>query len=364
LKEKGCVPRYIYSTYIYIYIDIHIHMSHICVYIYLRTECPYTYEVPSTRKSVYLITFPALTAGLPDVVDRAGLRCPSQLTREEIQRCLAEAWAENAAQSRSLNVVDLCVVFQERHAPRPGADVGPVHYHVALKAIASFRFVPVKRVLRAKHGLASHWSTSHDGMWSAIRYGSIPSPTKPQNALDPDPLVWSRREPLPSLFDLAQEPVTAGALKRKREQKVKAAAAAGKQEPKATEMDLYAIIVQQGIRNTRDHCSADDDLIKHLKEYGSPGVMRFAFQIRSRLSALIDDVWSWETVDDRVAISTQTRPQLLRSAAAGACECDGRWRLLAELCFEDNAVDPRSICYDIFASLRDGRREDRPIDNT
>jgi hypothetical protein len=292
------------------------------------------------------------------------LRCPSQLTREEIQRCLAEAWAENAAQSRSLNVVDLLVVFQERHAPRPGADVGPVHYHVALKAAASFRFVPVKRVLRVKHGLASHWSTSHDGMWSAIRYGNIPSPTKPQHALDPEPLVWSRQEPLPSLFDLAQEPVTAGALKRRREQKVKAAAAAGKQEPKATEMDLYAIIAKQGIRNTRDHSSAEDDLIKYLKEYGSPSVVRFAFQIRSRLSALIDDVWSWETVDDRVAMSTQTRPQLLRSAAAGACECEGRWRLLAELCFEDNSMDPRSICYDIFASLRDGRREDQLIHNS
>ena len=98
---------------------------------------------------------------------------------------------------------------------------------------------------------------------------------------------------------------------------MKAAAAAGKQEPKATEMDLYAIIAKQGIRNTRDHSSAEDDLIKYLKEYGSPGVVRFAFQIRSRLSALIDDVWSWETVDDRVAMSTQTRPQLLRSAAAG-----------------------------------------------
>jgi hypothetical protein len=239
-----------------------------------------------------------------------------------------------------------------------------VHYHVALKAAASFRFVPVKRVLRVKHGLASHWSTSHDGMWSAIRYGNIPSPTKPQHALDPEPLVWSRQEPLPSLFDLAQEPVTAGALKRRREQKVKAAAAAGKQEPKATEMDLYAIIAKQGIRNTRDHSSAEDDLIKYLKEYGSPSVVRFAFQIRSRLSALIDDVWSWETVDDRVAMSTQTRPQLLRSAAAGACECEGRWRLLAELCFEDNSMDPRSICYDIFASLRDGRREDQLIHNS
>lgn len=47
-------------------------------------------EVASTRKSVYLITFPALAAGLPDGMDRGGLRCPSQLTREEIHECLAQ----------------------------------------------------------------------------------------------------------------------------------------------------------------------------------------------------------------------------------------------------------------------------------
>ena len=51
------------------------------------------------------------------------------------------------------------------------------------------------------------------------------------------------------LFALSQEPLTAAALARSREAKVKQARSSGKAEPRATELDLYPIIVRHGFRN-------------------------------------------------------------------------------------------------------------------
>lgn len=47
-------------------------------------------------------------------------------------------------------------------------------------------------------------------------------------------------------LEASQEPVTAAGLARRREKKVKDAAASGRPEP----MDLYDVIVKNGFRNT------------------------------------------------------------------------------------------------------------------
>ena len=122
-------------------------------------------------------------------------------------------------------MLDCFVVFLERHSPSADGGQGQVHFHVAIKASASFRFMPYKRALRERHGLATHWSTLHTGYWSAVRYGCVPSSKKPLLELDPTPFAWSCRGPHPPLFEVAQEPTTAAALSRRREFKVKEAQA-------------------------------------------------------------------------------------------------------------------------------------------
>ena len=57
------------------------------------------------------------------------------------------------------------------------------HDHVAVLAAASFRFGAVKLALLQRYGLASHWSCTHTGYWSAVRYCCMPSPKKPKAAL-------------------------------------------------------------------------------------------------------------------------------------------------------------------------------------
>ena len=219
----------------------------------------------NTHKAVYLVTLPHPTTAMTG--GSSGLKAPGTLSRAQVLAIFQDVFAkpvhvDGAAPSRSGWTKHLIkvVVFQERHAENANGE-REIRYHVALCASSSFRFQPYKRALRERHGLASHWSTSHHGYWSTVRYGWLPTPKKPSSELDPKPIAWNRDGPHPDLFEAAQEPVTAEATRRRREVKVKTSSEHGKPEPKATELDLYAVVVLQGFRNTPDDPWATRDLL-------------------------------------------------------------------------------------------------------
>ena len=132
--------------------------------------------------------------------------------------------------------------------------------------------------------------------------------------------------PLPQA---SQEPNTAKALRAKRDASVRCLAEKGRPIPRATEMDLYAIIVKQGFRNTPDNRSAHKALAVYCKQHCSPEVYRFAFQSRLELPALIDDVWTWELMEEDLTSVSQTPVQrLLQAGGSGvfAGGTGGMWQ--------------------------------------
>ena len=180
-------------------------------------------EQGGSVKSVYLITLPALTR---EAVEARGRTCPSKWSHEDVARVVLDSFKSPVHATKGNQTwgtqVELrsFVVFRERHAPRDGETVGPYHFHIALKASASFRFAPYKRALSVTHKLASHWSCTHTGYWSAVRYGCMPTPKKPKDSLDATPYTWSHDGAHPNLFEMCQEPTTAAALARRRLLKV------------------------------------------------------------------------------------------------------------------------------------------------
>ena len=322
-------------------------------------------ECSQASKQVYLVTLPALRR-LSDVDSKPGLQCPSTWDHETVARVLLDAFQRpvcsnnNAAWGHAVQL-EAFVVFREHHAPRDGEARGPAHWHIALKASSCFRFAAFKRALSVHHGIASHWSCSHTGYWSAVRYGYLPSPTKPQDALDPSPFTWARDGCHRKLFEVCQEPTTANALSRRRETKVKAAYEEGKPEPRPSEIDLYAIIVRHGFRNTDDDHTAAERLIQWLKQYGSPGLVSFAFKNRQKLPGIIDDVWSWENVDDFLQVNALTRKQRLQQALTEPCQCGGMWLQCAVQLLQRNHIHIPDICSHLQRSLFLGRREDVPV---
>jgi hypothetical protein len=141
---------------------------------------------------------------------------------------------------------------------------------------------------------------------------------------------------------------------KRREMAMKFALEEGKAEPRPTEMDMYAAIVNGGFKNTPDDQFAWKRLVSHLKQT-SPPLYHYAFKNRVRLPALIDDVWSWEQVEDSLASQSLSRVGRMQRAATRACECGGEWRKHAEAIFQNNDVDPREFWGHVHESLSKGR---------
>jgi hypothetical protein len=323
-------------------------------------------EDANANKAATIVTLPH-PRGDASLKDLKALRAPGDFSHKAIETIMLDVFNHPVYEDprntirRSTPQVNLkkFVIFKESHRAVRG--VANKHYHVALLASRSFRFLPYKRSLRLRHGLASHWSTSHTGYWSTVRYGFMPTPKKPQADLDPEPRMWSSDGEHPSLFEASQEPTTSAALLRRRQLAVQGASAAGRREPKPTEMDLYAIIVQKGFRNAPDDPHAVARLVQHLLQHGSAELVAFAFRNRMKLTSIVDDVWAWETVDDTLLLGSLTRVQRLHQASFEDCVCGGAWTYYAEQTLRENGIDKVALSQHVFRLLRDGRREDVPV---
>ena len=169
---------------------------------------------PSTwRRSApqpHLVTFPAL-AHVEEIDLKLGRCCPSIWDHETaVIRVLLDCFQRathshsRAAWGTTLQLLAF-VIFREQH-PKDGQEVGPFHWYTALKAHRNCRFVSFKRALFVNHGVASHWSCTHTDYWSAVWYGCMPTPGKPQDDPDPSPFTWAREGPDRDLVEVCQEP--------------------------------------------------------------------------------------------------------------------------------------------------------------
>ena len=317
-------------------------------------------ENPLAKGTAYLVTFPH--------PDKPGLVAPETLTRKQmvekvLDSCAHPVYANAGNQARGRPVE----MDKLTHGREPNSEAGTdgkvhSHDHTALlsKGDHGFRFLPIKRALLNRHGLASHWSR-HFGYHSAVRYLVIPSAKKPWTSLDPSPECWAADGNHPPLFDAAQEPSTVQALRARREHKVKVASEEGKAEPRATELDLYTLIVENGFRNTADDNNADSRLIAHVRQYASPQLFKLAWGMRHKLNSLINDVWSWEEVDDTLARVSGTRVERLVAASELPCLCGGQWPHWAALALQLNGIDAGRFWYTLHMALHDGRREDKIV---
>ena len=319
-------------------------------------------EIRDSKKMIYLLTLshPQQERSAEGVL----LRSPDSYSREWLRDAIVDVF-ENPIYSDPGNLSRAgprqglllrFVIASESH--EAGADgIRHRHYHIAVQATESFRFLPFKRALLQRHGIASHWSTSHVGYWSAVRYLVIASIEKPQNALDPNPLTWQRNGEHAPLLEAANQPTNAIVLEARREHAIMKAAIDGKREPKPQEIDVWPIVVKHNIRNSHDNQEGFLRLIQVAKQTCSPSMVGFLFKNRKRLSELIDDIWTWETIDDRVHLSQRSRMQALHDGANSPCICSGEWSKHVGMTLRANCIDAIELAHDIYRSLEQGRSE-------
>ena len=320
-------------------------------------------EQPQKKCRSYLVTFPH-----PQATHSAcgvKLVAPGTLRRSEIgARILAACRnpmyqdVRNAHLNTQVELSRLSI-FREYHT---AAGNGPLHTHYHAPLVAGgqvFRFAPIKLALLKRFGLASHWSCTHTGYWSALRYCAVPSPKKPAAALDPSPWLWPVSHPI--LQDACNEPVTAKAMEQRRWALTKAAAEAGSAEARITELDVWAVVVRAGIENKDDDKTADMQLFKYAREHCTAKMVEYLFKNRAKLSAMIDDIWRFEKVESLLAEARASRIDDLAKAKASACTCEGKWISTVVGAFIQNGIPITEVCYDLYCALRDGRGETTPV---
>ena len=320
-------------------------------------------ELPNARKSVYLLTFPHPRQQL----SQCGvlLVVPGTLTKEALLEKVRDCFAhpvytdlKSKGAHTSIEVYDV-LIFREYHK-EDEEGVAHAHFHVGVRA-HQFRFLPVKRALLMRHGLACHFGCKHEGYWSVLRYCAIPSPKKPLCSLDSHPLLWSSYGEHPSLMESVHEPLTASATRNRRLAMDLAAAENGEAAPRITDLDVYPIVVQKSFRNSADYPFGHLDLIAYVKKHGSVPMQAYIWKHRARLSALIDDVWHWETVDDLLKAAQESRYDAVQRAAHSPCVCGGGWLTAVVSSFLPNRIDVHALSTDVLHALVHGRSETTPV---
>ena len=324
-------------------------------------------EAPEdTKREAYLVTFPRPLQTHAATGER--LIAPGSLFKQDVLQKLLDALANPVYTNwwlvRGGGVpVSRAGVWREWHdfsgASRPTQ--GDVHDHGAVLGEQSFRYLPVKRALLQRHGLASHWSCTHTGHWSTVRYLALPSPSKPFNSLDHYPVLWAKHGFHPAVLDCCYEPVTAKALTAKRQKIVAEATEAGEAEPKVNDLDVWALVVRSGVRNTDDDKRAHLRLGAFAKQHCGEAMVHYLFRRRQQLPKMIDDIWQWENMESLAEQAGKSRIALLNAAGSSACVCNGIWGRTVADSFVQNGINITELCHDVLDALHHGRSETLPV---
>ena len=146
----------------------------------------------------------------------------------------------------------------------------------------------------------------------------------------------------------------------KRVKREHAASERGRADPRASEYDLWPIVVQSGIRNGVGEKTAHIRFIQYVKAHCSHSVCALVFKLRARLPGLIDDIWRWETVDSAVAHAGKTLLDHLRTSAEAPCVCGGAWAAAVTQSFLVNHINVHDICQSVLRALSHGRSPTAP----
>ena len=321
------------------------------------------------KKAVYLVTaaHPVQSHSACGVL----LKSPDTYSKQWLHNAVIDVFANpvytdqgNQARcvGRQLKLVRFVIVKEFHEADANGQQ--HAHYHIALQAEESFRFLPFKRSFLQRWGVATHWSCSHLGYWSALRYLVWPSPPKKlATNLDRSPLPWHRdgEGMHETLAEASQQPTNAAMLEARREKLLMAAGDAGDEEPRPREIDVWPIVVKHGVRNDHDRQDGYLQLIKVARTSCSPAMVAYLFQIRHKLNKLIEDVWTWETVDDLLHLSGRSRMTALEDALRQPCCCDGQWATQVRRVLVANGISEAELAHDIYISFAAGRCETTPV---
>eukprot|EP00438_Fugacium_kawagutii_P003219 Skav200447 [mRNA] locus=scaffold1922:147746:149470:+ [translate_table: standard] len=294
-------------------------------------------EVKNFKHKVHLLTISRL---LPGTLECSDLRDIQTMTREEVAGCVRMAFddpmypphAPGQRRSKTESIVKNLVVFQEAHSD------GSKHFHIAVQLTQTRTWNPVKYTLRTRDHLACHFSSSHTQFWSAVRYGHIPTCSKP--VVDESPLSWSASGGWGSLdlFAESQRPWNADIWKRRREEAEKASEASKAKKPRFNKLDLTALILTKGL-------TTQAALMEYVQNHGTEQMQIFVHQKQKYLKEYLADAAEWGLAREKAAAERKSEWETLCGAADDVCPhgCTCTYASAASAFFEANAATVKRV---------------------
>ena len=263
-------------------------------------------ERVTAKVSVYLVT---ISRALPKAVEIHNLRDLETVSRSQMSNMIRDVVCrpdlDRGGRPRQDDACPLqkLVVFQEKH------EDGSRHFHIALKFVRSMRFLALKRTLRVRYGMCSHWSSSHTQWWSAVRYGTVPTPKKP--VVDDSPETWSADGGEFDLFEESQQPYNAGAWRARREKK-DCTASVEETAPTFTKLDFTSLVLSKNLRTK-------SGVLAYVQKHGTVAMQNFVCKNQRQLDKHIEDAMSWEDAPAQAASEQETDWAVVCRTAEATC---------------------------------------------
>ena len=166
--------------------------------------------------AVYLVTAAKLV-NEEDLQSSPPLRDPARISKQEFHKAVIDSLANPVACGvgrRRTKETELDTYIGVMEGP-----AGAGHHHAGLRFHKQkHSFNPFKVALRQRHGIATHWSTSHTEFHTIVRY--LRKPTEHKPVVDPDPVVWTRDGRELNLFEECNEPFQAKGWVANRERRL------------------------------------------------------------------------------------------------------------------------------------------------
>jgi len=225
----------------------------------------------------------------------------------------------------------------------PHADNTSYHHHAAIKFTAKTRFLPFKLAMRQRHGLATHWSTSHSQFHSAVYY--IRVTTEKKEVVDQKPTTWTPDGRELNLFEEAQRPFNAGIYKREREAELSLPFEKKPKKERFTKLDFKSLVVAKDLQTP-------PQVMAYVKKSGSTKMHAWVSDKQGTLKELIREAWEWNAAETDADAEAETDWALVERLAKKSCSCEGsgcRWWSMATEFFRNNTrIDQQLLA----ASLR------------
>ena len=316
----------------------------------------YTEPDDKAQLMVYLVTAAKLV-NEEDLEADPPLRDPAMIGKGEFHAAVVDSLANPVSigpgRKRSKEV-ELDTYLGVMEGPAAAG-----HHHAGLRFHKQkHSYNPFKLALRRRHGIATHWSTTHTEFFSIARYLQKTTDHKP--IVDRDPVVWTRDGRKLNMFKECQEPFQVNLWVARREARLSEPISEKKaKKERFTHLDFKALVLKHSLLTP-------NAVLEYFEENASPEMMLWVSGHQKKLKELIKEALELGAASKKAKLERETEWQLIeRLAKDGTCACGSSgclwWAMAVDFFKNSPGIDRERLAAAIRKVTMFGPSKDCPV---